>query len=248
MEKAPGDKWKFRAYLAVLFLLISVRESSAAVNAQEKLWEMARQAQTLFDQMLNSTEADRQQAALQESLVDPLALQYAVLRVTDSLSHKTGTPNWQAMLRALGGDHEILRRFVALRPRFSALDKQVNNVEDLFNKLNKKSRSWSEVWPLLLTRIDSIANLHEWFDRYQRNVAMVNERTLRDYAETVHNKDGATTIAALEEIHNFTCPEREDGDIDTFNRRETCAGGVFDSLYDALNKVHNQILMLSTLN
>lgn len=218
----------------------------SAMVAQDKVIEMVQQVkEQISDTLMGVPDLTGQKAP---TWSEPLSLQLAVLEVTDSLSREMSLPKWQAMLRALGGDREVLKRFAQLRPRFNALEKQANyegGIEDQLNlvaNLNTSSTSWGLLWPQLQTLIQTVTNLHDWFDRYQRNVEVVNERTLRDYAETVHGKDGLTTGKAIESLHTSVCPfdiEDENND-DSFNSSRMallCSGGAFDVLQNALLKV-----------
>jgi len=213
-----------------------VNQSSAAVNAQDKAIELAREAHAqLLDQL------DGQLLLL--PLADPLSLQLAVLKVTDSLTREMSVPTWQAMLRALGAEREILRRFADLRPRFTAMEKQLvqGRVEERLTNLSRHALVWSRSWPPLHSIIETIGGLHGWFDRYQRNAAVVNERTLRDYAESVHGSEGLTTINALEQLHQHTCPDDE-ADHGLPRQHTICYGGAFDILANYLSKASNGVL------
>jgi hypothetical protein len=180
----------------------------------------------------------------------PLSLQIAVMHVTDALNREMNLPKWQAMLRALGGDREILKRFAEMRPHFASLEKRLNQgqdggIEEQLNELaalNTSMTTWTRIWPQLQTLIHTVGNLHDWFDRYQRNAAVVNERTLRDYADTVHSTDGLTIGQALISIHKSVCPFSMDDAYDDYtesenNSTDICRGGVLETLQTALTRV-----------
>ena len=239
----------------VLLMILCFDRSLSAMVAQDKVSEIIQQAEK---HIFGMSEGDpRQLDGIQDGqitqMVEPLSLQLSVLQVTDSLTREMSLPKWQAMLRALGGDKEILKRFAQLRSGFSNLEKQVGQSGDhwgmyeQFNHLSelKTSTPWARLWPRLQTLVETVSNLYDWFDRYQRNAAVVNERTLRDYADTVHGQDGLTTVKAIESIHKPACPnEMGDGDYDgeDFPRQKNestiCSGGAFEVLRTALLQVH----------
>lgn len=238
--------------LYFLGLFVLLQPTWSAIVAQEKVKEMVEQAHV----MLNASTSESELRLLENGgengigtteLVQPLSLQIAVLHVTDALSREMNLPKWQAMLRALGGDREILKRFTQLRPHFAALEKRLIQGQDggteeqldQLAALNTSSTTWTRIWPQLQTFIQTVANLHDWFDRYQRNAAVVNERTLRDYAETVHGTDGLTISRALASIHKAVCPSStsEDDMESANNNTDTCSGGVLETLQVALTQV-----------
>lgn len=244
--------------ILVLFVILLFDVSLSAMVAQDKVTEMIQQAQ---HQLLSASSGDLQHPATVRDqqaaqLVEPLSLQLAVLQVTDSLKREMSLPKWQAMLRALGGDREILKRFVQLRTRFSTLEKQVGQagdewaiVEQLKNlaELETSSTSWGLLWSQLHNLIQTVNNLYEWFDRYQRNAAVVNERTLRDFADTVHGQDNLTTGKVLESIHKAVCPVGVG--TDSYNWRDItthtnqtgfCSGGAFEVFKTALLQVNRE--------
>jgi hypothetical protein len=230
--KMVSTKWR----PLMLMFLVLVPQLEAAVVAQDKVFEMVHQARQIFANLTGpQTDASLLPSADAEvPIVDPLSLELAVLQVTDSLSREMSSPTWQAMLRALGGDREILKRFAQLRPRFAAIEKRLTRgqVEDHFSLLGDSMETpWTRLWPQLQTLIETVGNLHDWFDRYQRNSAVVNERTLRDYAETVHGSDGLTTVKAIESIHKAICPENPNQE--EYHDQWDCSGGAFDILKNA---------------
>lgn len=218
-----------------------------AMVAQDKVTEMVQQVkQQISELQLGVLDSTGQETTTYWA--EPLSLQLAVLQVTDSLNREMSLPKWQAMLRALGGDREILKRFTELRPRFSALEKKTSYEGDagideqlnLVASFNTSATSWSLLWPQLQSLIQTVSNLHDWFDRYQRNAEVVNERTLRDYAETVHGTDGLTTRKAIESIHTSVCPfdiEDENDNLNISRNAILCSGGAFDQLKNTLLKV-----------
>lgn len=239
--------------LASCMLILSVLcgPTKSAIVAQEKLKEMAQEAIGAYSlsneddlRLIESTTKETSSA----DVVQPLSLQIAVLQVTDALSHEVNLPKWQAMLRALGGDREILKRFAQLRPHFTILEKQLGQgqewgIEEQLEKLAslETSSSWSRIWAQLHTLVHNVANLYDWFDRYQRNAAVVNERTLRDYAETVHGAEGLTISKTLDSIHKTICPfSTIDGGMEKFNNRsDICSNGALEMLQMALTEVCN---------
>ena len=182
---------------------------------------------------------------MEASVADPLSLQLAVLRVTDSLHRETSSSSWTAMLRALGGDREILTRFSALRDRFSSLEYQLVSstaMHQLRTLSQRQGSDWSLLWPQLETLVTSVSGLYEWFHLYQRNAGAVNERTLRDYAESVHGSDGLTTVKAVEMIHQTVCPPlpAEDATNGTSFAEPNCHQGIFATLAKATAQVFNR--------
>ncbi len=249
-------------YFLGLFVLL--QSTWSAIVAQEKVKEMVEQAHV----MLNASTSESELRLLENGgekrigtteLSQPLSLQIAVLHVTDALSREMNLPKWQAMLRALGGDREILKRFTQLRPHFAALEKRLysqgqdGGTEEQLDQLaalNTSSTTWTRIWPQLQTFIHTVANLHDWFDRYQRNAAVVNERTLRDYAETVHGTDGLTISRALASIHKAVCPSStSEDDIESANNNtDTCSEGVLETLQIALTQVCKNERFCSAFN
>jgi len=182
---------------------------------------------------------------MEASVADPLSLQLAVLRVTDSLHRETSSSSWTAMLRALGGDREILTRFSALRDRFSSLEYQLVSstaMHQLRTLSQRQGSDWSLLWPQLETLVTSVSGLYEWFHLYQRNAGAVNERTLRDYAESVHGSDGLTTVKAVEMIHQTVCPPlpAEDATNGTSFAEPNCHQGIFATLAKATAQASEQ--------
>ena len=236
-------------YLLGLFVLL--QPTWSAIVAHEKVKEMVEQAHIMLNASANESELrlmedGREKGIGMADLAQPLSLQVAVMHVTDALSREMSLPKWQAMLRALGGDREILKRFAQMRPHFAALEKQLGQgqdggTEEQFDQLTalNTSSTWTRIWPQLQSFIQTVTNMHDWFDRYQRNAAVVNERTLRDYAETVHGTDGLTISKALASIHKAVCPPGVDDDYmeQAHNETEPCSGGVLEILQTALTQV-----------
>lgn len=245
-----------RISISILWLTV-IHLTLSAMVAQDRVMEMIHQAQ---HQLPNVSNLQSELLVFENrqvfELALPLSLQFGVLHVTDSTSRDMSLPKWQAMLRALGGDREILKRFAQLRPSFNELEIQVSQQQDgqqeiyqIFDRLaeieTSVNNSWSRLWPKLKSSVHVVSNLYDWFDRYQRNAAVVNERTLRDYAETVHGQDGLTTSQAIEEIHQVVCPldmafiHNDDG-INlkkSGNKSMVCSGGAFEVLEMALGQV-----------
>jgi hypothetical protein len=235
-----------------LLLLVLLHPVWSAIVAQEKVREMVHQARVLMNTTLSDDELslfglEGDKDRVTTEFAQPLSLQIAVLHVTDALSREMNLPKWQAMLRALGGDREILKRFAQMRPHFALLEKKLGQGQDggteeqldQLAALNTSFTTWTRIWPQLQTLIHTVGNLHDWFDRYQRNAAVVNERTLRDYAETVHSTDGLTIGQALISIHKAVCPfsmDEDDMEIEN-NRTDMCNGGVLETLQTALVQV-----------
>ena len=251
----------------LLLLLLQAATIQSAMVAQDRLLELVHKVKselhdvkdhvvqeaqdTTRDQLIQlmRSASEQQEQTDTPAVIGALALQMDVLNVTDSLNREMSIPTWQAMIRALGGDREILKRFAQLRPSFAAMEKQLSHgsAEDQLNQLSFEFESpWTRLWPQLQTLIETVSNLHDWFDRYQRNSAVVNERTLRDYADTVHGSDGLTTAKALESIHKATCPEQPapsqyvDDDIERENST-VCSGGAFDILKNATLSVQQPL-------
>lgn len=229
----------------ILILILLLKPSMQAMVAQDKVIEMVQQVKQQISELQLGAQDSTGQETTTTYWTEPLSLQLAVLQVTDSLNREMSLPKWQAMLRALGGDREILKRFTELRPRFSALEKQASYDGDagtdeqltLVASFNTSATSWGRLWPHLQSLIQTVSNLHDWFDRYQRNAEVVNERTLRDYAETVHGTDGLTTMKAIESLHTSVCPFDVDDENDSLNSTRNsilCSGGAFDRLKNAL--------------
>lgn len=173
----------------------------------------------------------------------PLTLHLAVLEVTDSLHRETSQNSWQAMLRALGGHREVLKRFAQIRQEFSTLEKRVGigksyGIEERLDQLAKlnASTSWATVWPTIQTAIKRVADLYAWFDRYQRNAAVVNDRTLIEYAEIVHGQEGLTAQNAIESLHYLICTESS-LTKDCNPEECKCSGDAIDALNYAMAKV-----------
>ena len=232
----------------ILILILLLKPSMQAMVAQDKVIEMVQQVKQQISELQLGAQDSTGQETTTTYWAEPLSLQLAVLQVTDSLNREMSLPKWQAMLRALGGDREILKRFTELRPRFSALEKQASYDGDagideqltLVASFNTSATSWGRLWPHLQSLIQTVSNLHDWFDRYQRNAEVVNERTLRDYAETVHGTDGLTTMKAIESLHTSVCPFDVDDENDSLNSTRNsilCSGGAFDRLKNALLQV-----------
>lgn len=229
-----------------------------AVVAEGKIKEMIHQARmdhsTLTDSnpIANLFELNDDSS---KELAQPLSLQMAVVRVTDALNREMNSPKWQAMLRALGGDREILKRFGQMRQHFDVLQKQLNrdqdgggDVEDQLQQLadSNTTSKWSSLWPIVRSSIETVDSLHDWFDRYQKNSAVVNERTLRDFADTVHANGGLTLANTLDAIHKMVCPapivnEFHDYEIVPADSEEKnhCRGGIMEDLQQILNQVLN---------
>lgn len=239
---------KLLSFLLLLFVFLQPTRS--AIVAHEKVSEIVQQAQrlmnaTLADGKLRLFEMEGNKEAVMAKLVQPLSLQIAVMQVTSALSREMNLPKWQAMLRALGGDREVLKRFAQMRPHFALLEKRLSagqdgGIEEQLNQiaaLSTSSTTWTRIWQQLQTLIQEVDNLHDWFDRYQRNSAVVNERTLRDYAETVHS--GLTIEKALASIHEAVCPFTIiDDDMERVdNSSDICYGGVLETLQTALTRV-----------
>ena len=183
---------------------------------------------------------------LESSVVNPLSLQLAVLQVTDSLNREMSSSTWQAMLRALGGDREILTRFSRLRERFSVLEDQLalGRSTEQFQVLSDISHSvWSRLWPQLETLVKTVTDLYDWFSLYQRNSAAVNERTLSDYAQLVHGKDGLNTIKALDFIHKIVCPETNNSRLDSGDLSH-CNRGIFQ-VFANVTQVCKSIIIIT---
>lgn len=229
----------------------------SAVVAQEKVKELVQQIQMRNDssQSDNLHFLELRGSKERGEIAQPLSLQLEVLDLTNSLNREMNLPKWHAMLRALGGDREILKRFAQMRPYFTELegllkqghDEGIEGQLDRLAALNTSS-TWTRVWPQLQTLINTVANLHDWFDRYQRNSAVVNERTLLDYAKTVHGNDGLTISKALESIHEEICPfDLKDDFGTTGNNSAICHGGILEILQDALAKVLYYISIINQL-
>lgn len=175
----------------------------------------------------------------------PLSLHLAVLDVTDSLNRETSQATWQAMLRALGGHREVLKRFSQIRQEFATLEKRVGygksyGIEDKLDNLAKMnvSTNWNVVWPTMHAAIKRVADLYSWFDRYQRNAAVVNDRTLRDYAEIVHGQEGLTAQKAMESLHFLMCVDNDDiNNSECEDQSCKCRGNAIDALNEAMEKV-----------
>lgn len=175
----------------------------------------------------------------------PLSLHLAVLDVTDSLNRETSQASWQAMLRALGGHREILKRFSQIRQEFSTLERRIGfgkgyGIEEKLDSLARMnvSTSWSVVWPTMQLAIKRVADLYSWFDRYQRNAAVVNDRTLRDYAEIVHGQEGLTAQKAMDSLHFFMCVDNDDvNSTECEDQSCGCRGNALDALNEAMAKV-----------
>lgn len=249
-----------RLLCTLLALFVLWQPTWSAIVAQEKVKEMIQQAHDLLNASLSQDELHLFEVGLglgvggekgTTEFVQPLSLQLTVLDLTNALSREMNLPKWQAMLRALGGDREILKRFAQMRPHFALLEGRLKQNQEggLDQQLDQlaalnTSTTWTRIWPQLKTLIENVANLYDWFDRYQRNAAVVNERTLRDYAEAVHSKDGLTLAEALHLIHQQVCPSgTDDQDLDDMesasfhNDSVACSGGLGQSLQDALKQV-----------
>lgn len=238
--------------LLALFLLW--QPTWSAIVAQEKVKEMVQQAQHLLNASLSEDGLQLFQVGDEKEatkFVQPLSMQIRVLDLTNGLSREMNSPKWQAMLRAMGGDREILKRFTQMRPHFAVLEgrlrqSQEGGLDDQLDQIAALNTSitWTRVWPQLKILIKTVADLHNWFDRYQRNAAVVNERTLHDYAKIVHSKDGLTIRKALDSIHQQACPPTIQVDVfdDTeisppHNDSVPCSGGLLQSLENALQQV-----------
>ena len=217
---------------ATCFLVVflsAIAGSSAAVNAADKVLEMARQVFNvnkdslllgMKEGLLGKEQQQQQQQqqkhtnVLTTTMTESLAVHFDVLEITDSLGREMTSPTWQAMLRALGGDREILKRFKGLRDKFAQLESQLTESQTVerLEELSKLSPAWNKVWSHLQNRVEKVTNLYEWFDRYQKNSEAVNERTLKDYALAVHSKDGESVKRTEETIHELVCPEKKDED------------------------------------
>ncbi|KAI9565211.1 hypothetical protein GHT06_008993 [Daphnia sinensis] len=253
MTRLVSPEKKLRSCL--LLLLVFLQPTRSAIVAHEKVSEIVQQAQrllntTLADGNLRSFELEGNNGAVMTQLVQPLSLQIAVMQVTAALSREMNLPKWQAMLRALGGDREVLKRFAQMRSHFALLEKRLSagqdgGIEEQLNQiaaLSTSSTTWARVWQQLQTLIQEVDNLHDWFDRYQRNSAVVNERTLRDFAETVHS--GFTIERALASIHEAVCPyTMDDEDIARpDNSSVICNGGVLETLQTALTRANDSFI------
>lgn len=246
-----------------LLWLTIIKSTLSAMVAQDRVIEMIQQAQHQLPDVSNLQSELRVLENRQIlDLALPLSLQFGVLHVTDSTSRDMSLPKWQAMLRALGGDREILKRFAQLRPSFNELENQVGQQQDGQQEINQifdqlaeietsVKNSWSRLWPKLKSSVQVVSNLYDWFDRYQRNAAVVNERTLRDYAETVHGQDGLTTSQAIEAIHKVVCPldmastsDDDDINLEKKNKSTTCSSGAFEVLETALAQVHTKYIFI----
>lgn len=253
MTRLVSAEKKLRSCL--LLLLVFLQPTRSAIVAHEKVSEIVQQAQrllntTLADGKLRSFELDGNNGAVMTQLVQPLSLQIAVMQVTAALSREMNLPKWQAMLRALGGDREVLKRFAQMRSHFALLEKRLGagqdgGIEEQLNQitaLSTSSTTWARIWQQLQILIQEVDNLHDWFDRYQRNSAVVNERTLRDFAETVHS--GFTIEKALASIHEAVCPyTMDDEDMQRpDNSSVICDGGVLETLQTALTRANDSFI------
>lgn len=243
-----------RLLSSLLALFVLCQPTWSAIVAQEKVKEMVQQAHHLLNASLSEDALQLFELGGEKGtpeLAQPLSLQIMVLDETNALSREMNLPKWQAMLLALGGDRHILKRFAQLRPHFAALEgmlrqSQNGGLEQQLDQLAalNTSTTWTRIWPQLQTLIQSVAELHDWFDRYQRNSAVVNESILRTYAETVLNKGGLTIRKALDSIHQQVCPpvigEYDFHDMESaqsYNRSVTCDGGLLKTLDEALKQV-----------
>lgn len=249
-----------RRLLPVFFLLLlaAARLSLSAMVAQDKVMELIEQIQGQTTERTTATSGLELLVAKEKDqlieLAQPLSLQLAVLEVTDSLIREMNLPKWQAMLRALGGDREILKRFAHIRPMFGSLEQQLSpatekGIEDHLNQIVKLnvSDAWNGLWSQLPTLIKSVSNLYDWFDRYQRNAAVVNERTLRDFSDAVHGEGGLVTTNAIESIHKAVCPTnvKDYGDYvsNSYHVPDSpspCSGGAFELLKNVLSQVSSR--------
>ena len=225
-------------------------------TGSEKVMEMVMGArQEIMDMMTNTLTQTNGSAAAplwsqsqSSPLTDPLLLQLSILETSDALQREMNSFTWQAMLRALGGDREILTRFAKLQPQFARIDTQLSagRVMEQFKVLGAFSGRWNGQWSQLERYIAAVTDLYDWFNLYQRNVGAVNENTLRIYAESVHSGDNpVTTIQVIESIHKFACPDAYDTVDDNATHPDPanpanpakCHNGIFQILANAATQV-----------
>ncbi|XP_046442502.1 uncharacterized protein LOC124192954 [Daphnia pulex] len=238
-----------------LLLLVFLQPAWSSIVAREKVIELIHQAQAeerLFE-LKELFEGDKEEVPTE--FAQPLSLQIVVMHVTDALNREMNIRNWQAMLRALGGDREILKRFAEMRPYFASLEKRLNQgqdggIEEQLNELaalNTSMTTWTRIWPQLQTLIHTVGNLHDLFDCFQRNATVVNRRTLSDYADTVHSTDGLTIGQALISIHKAVCPFSMDDAYDDYtesenNSTDICRGGVLETLQTDITRANDSFI------
>lgn len=229
----------------------SFLKTTTTTKKNPKVHELVQSAKQELINVINLDNNTAQWAKMEPTVADPLSLQLAILRVADSLHRETSSSSWTAMLRALGGDREILTRFSALRDRFSSLEYQLVSsgaMHQLRTLSDHHESDYSRVWPQLETLLSSVSSLYEWFHLYQRNAGAVNEKTLRDYADSVHGQDGTTTVKALQLIHETVCPPALEDGTDGTNGTSSydpqsvdCRQGIFGTLAKATAQVSFQL-------
>ncbi|XP_065556125.1 uncharacterized protein LOC136024620 isoform X1 [Artemia franciscana] len=155
---------------------------------------------------------------LENSPSNALWLQFALVNVTNTLLNDLETPNWITMFRTLGPEKEILQRYMTISNRFETVESGSADTLEVLKNIGTHfpNSTFATLWNDMEADIMSVAALFQWFEKYQNNIALVNERTLMDYAESLQGEERTSLSTMLKELHEYTY-----GDCSAMSEEET---------------------------